>query len=710
VRRSLSVAFVLPHGEPDPGFFPDTLLELCCTAAREAGHRARMVRVYYDGRDPTRDAEIRRRLRAWLAEQGADVVVVERLFDPEPVAEHLAAGAGRAAIALCWGSWDPIECVEWVLGLATGTTADGRTRRSPAAGDLVQAFSGWLAAFAEGRDPLEVPGVARALPDRLEWRRPLERAALPSPFAPTLVSDMICHGEAPRLVRRHLFGNAGCPHAADPTENAYFRGLPLAADGTLSLLGCTFCHAGGDYQRRPDREVVESLIEQARWFQCQDPTLEELVIVDQHPVRYLELLMRAAVRAGLRPTRWLFQTRADSFLRERDRVVAALMAAGDGHQLETYLIGFETFSDRELARYGKGVTAAQLVDAVRELRALRARFPGRFEFARARGHSLILFGPWTTLDDLATNVAVIREHELDELFSELGRNRLRLYRDLPICKLAARDGALSENWDVEGAGRRKGYAQELPWRFLDPRTRDVYALCGALRELLGPETELGQLAASIELARAGEIDVERVAAHVAALAAALDHIARAPGRAPSVRATPVRVDRCPPRFDGPGPFLILGHASLDERAILTWVTEAARDGRTVALECDVRACSDPAFTERLLSAGLGAAVIRAARPDAAQRAGLDALRRVPLELRARLGREQLRAPEALAECAMALGIGRLRVEVAIDRLGLENAVTACEALERLALRCRQGGVALDARPLAAGPGYQPIPA
>src|SRR5437879_6422680 len=68
----LSIALVLPYGEPSDGFFPDALLAMLGAAAEDAGHRAELVRVYYDGRDPARDAEVAARLERWLDERAAD--------------------------------------------------------------------------------------------------------------------------------------------------------------------------------------------------------------------------------------------------------------------------------------------------------------------------------------------------------------------------------------------------------------------------------------------------------------------------------------------------------------------------------------------------------------------------------------------------------------------------------------------------------------
>ena len=73
MRRPLSIGFVVPYGEPSPGFFPDTLLAELASQAREAGHTARIVHVYYDGKDPARDAEVGARLERWLGEAEADL-------------------------------------------------------------------------------------------------------------------------------------------------------------------------------------------------------------------------------------------------------------------------------------------------------------------------------------------------------------------------------------------------------------------------------------------------------------------------------------------------------------------------------------------------------------------------------------------------------------------------------------------------------------
>jgi hypothetical protein len=753
MTRALSIALVLPFGEPRESFFPDVIAELCAQRARALGHRAEIVRAYYDGRDESRDAEVSDALESWLRERAVDVVVVERLFDPAPIRRHVAAAPGRCAVLVSWGDAEPIEGVEWVVGLTPGLARRGDTRRSPSGGELVHTFGELVEALARGADPSTVPGLARFDGERVVPGPPSRTMSLPRPFEPVVEHNVLsAFGTvAPRVTRKFLLGNAGCPFAKDPSTSPFYRGLTLLDDGTLSRLGCAFCHAGGDYQKRADAEVVEELVLQALYYRAQVPELEELVLVDQHPLRYLAQLVRRAHEAGLGPMRWLFPARADSFVREQDRVRDAIDAArATGHTVEVYLSGFESFSERELERYNKGVGAADLARAVEAMRALRADAGGAFEHARARGHSLILWSPWTSPEDLDETVRAVRAQGLSEMFSELGRNRLRLYRELPIFLAAERDGALADAWQEGdgGAGRRKGYAVEHPWRFLDSRTRLAYALALGLRDRLGPETEVSQLAAVAAYTVGVAIPDEEVPAHAARVLAAVEaldqrltEIMRARGRAPTERASVVRFAGacdnacagCANRDrwldDSPSavlarlaqareadlPIVLAGREPAVHPAFLELVRAAAGpEGRAVGVVTNGRRLGRDGLARAAHDAGLRAASVKLFGPDAAiadgasgvmgshheALAGLSELARVGVvtEHRVSLGADSVACIDRYAE----LGASRIRVEVALDRLGLARVEAAVRALDALARRCAGLGVCLDASALGAG--------
>jgi pyruvate-formate lyase-activating enzyme len=761
--RSLSLGFIVPYGEPNPGFFPDTLLAELCWYAREAGHRARVVHVYYDGKDAARDAEVRRRLEAWLRAAEADLVVVERLFDPAPVRAHVAAAPHRRAILVTRGdSFDPVDGVDFVVGVAPGMTRSGATRRTPAVADLCVAFARLLEAIAGGGDPLAVPGVASA-----HGGSPaaIERAAPRRPYRAVTEHDVIALGPAPRVVRKTLFGNVGCPFAADPRDNPHYRGLALPEGPSLAGLGCGFCAMGGDYEKRPDAEVVSHLVEQAAFWTTQSPDVGELVLSDQYALRYLAALVRAAAASGVRPVRWLFAARPDTFVHERWRAEQAILAAEEcGQVVELYLSGFEAFCDAELARYNKGATVGDLTRAIGVMRELAASHPRAFAYAAARGHSLLLWSPWTSPADLAESAANMRAHGARELFHELATNRLRLYRDLPLYYAAERDGALIDAWEDgdEGAGRRKGYSVDHPWRFLDARTRVAHDVAMLLRDRLGVEGELAQLAAAAHFAR--RLDPARLDARaaVAAVARGLDPLVAALDRLYS--SGPRRSD-APTRGTGSRAAVALfagacnNHCRacanrdtwLDDRADMVLervhaarardrvaaivlagreptihpafavALAAARgpDGRRVGVVTNGRRFAYAAFARAAVRAGLTGASVKLFAPNAALAdaitessgaheqalAGLRELRRaglVDLEIRASLHASALAEAARFASVARAATVRQIRVECALDAVGLDQLEAAAEAVGRLAEACATAGVALEGSPLSVG--------
>jgi pyruvate-formate lyase-activating enzyme len=763
--RALSIGLVLPFGEPHEGFFPDALMEVLCERARALGHSASVVRVYYDGSNPARDAEVRDKLAAWLDEREVDLVVAERMFDPAPVKAHVAKARGRHAVLVSWGDGDVIEGFDLAIGRTSGLTRSERTRRSPSAGEIVRAFELLLGALARGEDDAEVPGVARIERGVLLAGPSGEPARLPRPYRAALDFEVISAGSPPPITRKYVFGNAGCPFADDPADNPHYAGLALDAP-TLSRLGCAFCHVGGDYQKRPDAEVVDEIVEQAAFYQARLPDLTDLVLGDQHALRYLAALVCEASARGLRPARWLFQARADAFVREEARVREAIAeAARAGHRLEVYLSGFEAFSERELVRYNKGADVSALLAAARAMRSLAEEHAGTFDYARARGHSLILWSPWTSPDDLLETTANVRGHGLFDLFDELGKNRLRLYPDLPITLAAARDGAITDAWEDgdEGAAHVKGYTVERPWRFLDGRTRLAFAITRGLRARLGQRTEVAQIEAAARFSRGSEAasaEIPAVAASVLsevdALVSALADLAEGRGAAPRLASKRARVvtltggcnngcatcangdryldpregslfTRIDEAREAGAPIVIAGREPSIHPSLLRLVERArGSDDRAVGVVTNGRRFAYRPFTEVAVRAGIRAASVKvfavgASAADAIARdpgghaqalAGLAALARVGVatEIRAPLHRENTSDFEGFADLARRTGASGIRVEVALDAIGLDRLREAIEAIERLSSRSAALGVPLGASLLQAGTlGFDAIP-
>lgn len=765
MSRSLSIGFVVPYGEPSPGFFPDALLAELAAEAREAGHRVHLVHVYYDGKDPERDAEVAARLQRWLADAGADLVVLERLFDPAPVRAHVALDPARRAVLVTRGdSFDAVDGIDLVVGAAPGMMKSGATRRTPTIAELSAAFARLVEAVAAGADPTAVPGVAAVQDGEVVAAAQIERAAPRRPYRAEVEHDVISLGPPPRITRKTLFGNVGCPFAADPADNPHYKNLLLPEGPRLARLGCAFCAMGGDYEKRPDAEVVAYLVEQAAFWTSRAPDVTELVLGDQYALRYLATLVRAAAAAGVRPVRWLFAARADSLVRERPRVEQAIAAAAEtGHTVELYLSGFEAFCDAELARYNKGATVDDLRRAVAAMRDLAAAHPRAFAYASARGHSLILWSPWTSAADLAESAENLRAVGARELFHDLGKNRLRLYRDLPIYYAAERDGALAEAWDGrdEGAGRRKGYNVEHPWRFLDRRTRVAFELSQLLRERLGMETELAQLGAVADLARRldREVDVRQAVAVVgrgldaltAALSALQGPAPRAPGspaQGAGVRAHAVDfagacnnhcaacsnrdtwlddraaalLERVRVARKGPArtPIMLVGREpSIHPSFGAALAAARGPDRRRVGIVTNGRRFAYATFARAATQTGLTGAGVKLFAPDEARAdaiaesagahqqalAGIRELRTLglaDLEIRAPLHASALGVAARYATVARGAGVQQIRVECALDAVGLDRLETAAQAVAALAEACAREGLRLAATPLSVG--------
>ncbi|MBK9030482.1 MAG: hypothetical protein IPL61_03940 [Myxococcales bacterium] len=752
------IALVLPYGTRSDGFFPDTLAGQLAADARAAGHHAEVVRVYYDGDRGAGDRAVGAQLAAWLEQERADLVALERVFDPAPIAAWKRGGAHRRVVLIARGdSLEPTPEVDAIVGWQRGATRTGRTRRAITVWQLADAFARLVTAHARGEELALVPGVAGVVDGAITTGSPLPPEAGPRrPLTPVLAHHAIASGPAPAIVRRTVFGNAGCPYAADPRALPLYRDLTWPDELEVAQLGCAFCCMGGDYERKADAEVIDALVAQARHITTVAPTTIELVLDDQHALRYLAELITAAAAAGVPPMRWLFAARSDTFVRERARVEAAIAAAeATGASVEVYLTGFEAFSDAELTRYNKGTTVADQLAAIAAMRALTAAHPRGFHHARAKGHSLLLWNPWTAPADLARSIAVIRAHGLGELFHGLGENRLRLYPDLPIFHAAERAGALTERWDDGdgGAGRGKGYHAERPWRFIDPRTALAWRLAGVLRARLGVTTEAAQLAAIAAYAdtwRGDHADVEAAAGAIATqldgLVAQLAALARrqgGPRRGHQVRAEVVRLDggcanacaACPNR-DRPDPrsaadaiaaaratgrpIVLAGREPSHHPDLIALITAAAGDDRRpVGVVTSGRGFADPAVAAAAVAAGLTAASVKRFAPDAdtadalAGAPGADAEARAGLanlatagvaaiELRAPLAAANLIDYAAFAAIAGALPVTQVRIEGAIDAIGLAHLAAAGAAITALVAAAHAAGLAVEASTLDAG--------
>ncbi len=763
---ALRIAMVTAFGTRKGGYFSDVLLGLLCSDARALGHDAKMVRVYYDGADGAVDAGVSARLAQWLVDQQIDLVVTDRVLTDEPFAHWKARRPGGRMLLL-----PPPEGMGRVAAgdVAIGYRPYERRREHGDMGDEVRrAFATWLATGLAPAGDADIPGLSAVEDGEVEPpARPLTAASggLPLEYRPVVECEVIAAaGDAAIPPTPYaVFGNGGCPYSRDVGQAKPYRALPPPDGDELLRKGCAFCTMGGDYDKRSDDETVASVLRQVAYLTEHLPKPHVFVLTDQHPLRYLALLLEGAERRGLRDVTWLLETRADWLVEHRHAMEKSIeIATRTSTRLELYLIGFESFSDDDLELFNKGTTRDGLLAAARLVRELARAHPRHFGFTRERGHSLILFHPWTSPERLLASGETLRAQGLSDFFHDITRNRLRLYPRLPIFALAKAHGLAAEAWEGDEASRTaraKGYSVDIAWRFADPRAAIAYEACRRLRDGLGNETEISQLLAVAHWVE--HMDRERSPAPTEPLRwldAAMERLATCIAQllrgSRGERAAPVffagacnngchgcenrdrflpddgdalreRVDHArshglPLMLAGREPTLHPNFVALVERARGT-------DGRRVGVTSNGRRFAYPRFAADAIRAGLSDASVKvfAARPaeaDAVARvdgalgqtlAGIDNLVHggVRVEIRVPLHARALGTLPLYAALARTHGVGGIRVEVALDSLGLAALDEAEAAIHGLAAACRAAGVGLTASPLPSGMrGFDRLPA
>jgi len=446
------VAILSFHSHGDRSFLDDRDLALLSGALRDDGIANDLVLVVVPRNTPggDGDGEVRRRLAETLA--GYNPIVYERVWSPSLIEELRTRLPGKVFIGLrgehlllddapadifCEGDPRPVlgALIEWLRGQRPAPPPATLCRREP-----------------EGGGPAQ-------------WVRPESSPATPprTPrYAPNLRPVVVNPELLPPVRTFSVLGNSGCPFQLDARENPLYAGTRIP-DGHGR--GCAFCTTGNHYDGRPNPETAASVLEQVRYVRAQAPELDLLVLKDQNPFGYLTELIERCEVEQLSGFTLLLETRAEWFLRNAQRFDRALaVARGIGVRIAPFLVGIENFSQAELDRFNKGTTVAANIEFLETLWRWKAEYGDALDLSHA-AFGFILFTPWTTMADLAANLAAIQRTHFDRLRGSILLSRVRLYPDTALYYLAERDRLLADDFDSEAqnASLRYGYYPSHPW-------------------------------------------------------------------------------------------------------------------------------------------------------------------------------------------------------------------------------------------------------
>ncbi len=458
-RRGVALLSLHSHG--DRSFLDDRVLALVTGDLRAEGVAADLVLAVIEAADGEAALD-----DLVAALEGYDVVVYERVWSPALI-ESLRSRSDATFVS-CEG--------------------EHRLADPPAdficAGNLRATVPGLIGHLSRG-EPLP-RGVRVRTEDG--WSEGLGQVRARVAFEPVLRPSVV---GAPDLVARRTFsieGNAGCPYGADARDNPVYEGAVIPKG--LGK-GCAFCTTGNRSEAAPPEDTARKVLEQLRYLRREAPELTRLVLKDQNPFGWLTEVIEACVAEGLGGFSLLLETRADWFMRNRARFELALALAADADiTLCPFLVGIESFSPAELARFNKGTTPE---DNEAFLEALFAWDEAHeaLDLSHA-AFGFVLLTPWTRMADLRANLDAVGRTGFHRLRGHLLVSKARLYPDTALYYLGVRDDLLAPNHERESADNslRYGYFPETPWRFADPEVARFAEVAAELTDRRGGHDEL----------------------------------------------------------------------------------------------------------------------------------------------------------------------------------------------------------------------------
>ncbi|MBS3906383.1 MAG: hypothetical protein KGZ49_05010 [Syntrophaceae bacterium] len=214
----------------------------------------------------------------------------------------------------------------------------------------------------------------------------------------------------------------GCPYAGKkrtailpPPVNLRGRSV---GDLQVESEGCIFCDVSRDkgFHGPVGGDRVIAQIEGLPEFDGRKIPFE---LIDEYPIGSLGKLIEEVGSQKIRLSQINLVCRADDInVHASDLPEILSQARKQGVKIMFASIGFESFSDRLLQYFCKGITLADIVECVETLRRLKDRFGSHFLYRRDEGanHGFIRPTPW---DDGETMQEMDRNIFLHRLFEDI---------------------------------------------------------------------------------------------------------------------------------------------------------------------------------------------------------------------------------------------------------------------------------------------------
>ncbi len=213
----------------------------------------------------------------------------------------------------------------------------------------------------------------------------------------------------------------GCPYAQK--ETSVLLDPPASLAGRAPQLpvrscGCIFCDVAWDKGYKGHLSMA-SILAQVRALPENEGRKIAFELVDEYPIPTLQRLLAAAHEERLELSQVNLVCRVDAVTQNAESLRTLLNTARErGLQIMFSSIGFESFSDKILSYFNKGVTVAESIKCVELLRDLKDDFGDTLLYRRDEGatHGFIHPTPW---DDAETFPEMDRNIVINGIYEDI---------------------------------------------------------------------------------------------------------------------------------------------------------------------------------------------------------------------------------------------------------------------------------------------------
>jgi hypothetical protein len=206
----------------------------------------------------------------------------------------------------------------------------------------------------------------------------------------------------------------GCPHARKRCIITLDRPEFIEDKNFTSEIeafGCTFCDVARDkgFQGFVSDETVLNQVRKLPEYEGRKITFE---LIDEYPLIYLPRLLHDTEAEGIRLSQVNLVCRVNDITIHENVLNEILSEAG---KLDVRImfssIGFESFSEKILRNFNKGITVEDIVKCVHILRKMKGRFGNTILYTRNEDavHGFIHPTPWDdfeTMPEMNKNIAI----------------------------------------------------------------------------------------------------------------------------------------------------------------------------------------------------------------------------------------------------------------------------------------------------------------